>query len=844
MKTSIIILTHNQLDYTKRCLESIIKYTKEGSYEIIIVDNHSTDGTVEWLKQQNNIKVIFNNENLGFPKGCNQGIEIATGENILLLNNDTIVTKSWLDNLLTCLYSSDDIGAVGPVTNSAAYYSTIPVNYTSIDEMHEFAASYNVSDPNKWEERLKLIGFCMLIKREAVDKVGLLDERFTPGNFEDDDYSVRLRKAGYRLMLCKDTFIHHYGSVSWKKDVNAFGRLLSENEKKFKEKWGTDSSSYIIHKELIDQVHFPLDSELNVLQIGCQAGATLLEIKNRFKNARLYGVETNEAELNEAKQLGNIYENINDVPNVKFDLILFTDDELLLTEELLKKLILLLKENGVFLGKFLNIGYYKIVQQILSGQQPFIHHANYYSYVQLETLFKQLLNIKWNITGLSTFMNDGDRRFISDFERLYGNNIKSLLEAHYFIMKGKMVNQKLLALLKQINEKEEFSEELAILNKYEFNEIFDLIKLVFEKPIEILQKIAIQNFYIGNHDYVIPYLQEAFELDSNNIDTLYNIAFILSAYGEYELANKYICMIDKNDDSIQELREFIKRQLDTCCNEDGNVMVEKNLEANDIVQIEQNDVQFTGERIVINKFVKENFNDVLEEHLARYKFASQFVKDKVVLDAACGTGYGTKMLQASGAKSVIGVDVSHESLESAKRMYSAENIQYLYGDVNALNFESQSFDIVVSFETIEHIENGYNWIKESARVLKENGLFIVSTPNRAITNPGTYFDEKPLNKYHKFEYNFIEFVGELLKEYDIIELFGQTFIPDHQFYYSQLMRKIRNLDINYIPSTFRDYPKYELLPLNEVKDATPTFIVALCRKKVSKNLFFKNKKIT
>nr|WP_060788339.1 glycosyltransferase [Geobacillus zalihae] len=562
MKTSIIILTHNQLDYTKQCIESITKYTKEGSYEIIIVDNHSTDGTVEWLKQQNNIKAIFNNENLGFPKGCNQGIEIATGENILLLNNDTIVTKNWLDNLLACLYSSDDIGAVGPVTNSAAYYSTIPVNYMSIDEMHQFAASYNVSDPDKWEERLKLIGFCMLIKREAVDKVGLLDERFTPGNFEDDDYSVRLRKAGYRLMLCKDTFIHHYGSVSWKKDVNTYGRILSENEKKFKEKWGTDSSSYIIHKELIDQVHFPLDRELNVLQIGCQAGATLLEIKNRFKNARLYGVETNEAELNEAKQLGNIYKNINDVPNIKFDLILFTDDELLLTEELIRRLVSFLKESGIFLGKFLNIGYYKVIQQILSGQQPFIHHVNCYSYVQLETLFKQL-NIKWNITGLSTFMNDDDRKFISDFERLYGKNIKSLLEAHYFIVKGEAVNQKLLGLLKQINEKEEFLDELSTLNKYyDFNEIFDLIKLVFERPIEILHKIAIHNFYIGNHDYVIPYLKEAFELDRTNADTIYNIAFVLSAYGEYELAYRYINMLNEEDDSVQKLKEEIKSKLD------------------------------------------------------------------------------------------------------------------------------------------------------------------------------------------------------------------------------------------------------------------------------------------
>jgi tetratricopeptide (TPR) repeat protein len=104
LKTSIVILTYNNLDYNKLCIESIRKYTKEGTYEIIVVDNHSTDGTVEWLKKQRDVKIILNGENLGFPKGCNQGIEIADEANdILLLNNDTIVTPNWLINLKKCL---------------------------------------------------------------------------------------------------------------------------------------------------------------------------------------------------------------------------------------------------------------------------------------------------------------------------------------------------------------------------------------------------------------------------------------------------------------------------------------------------------------------------------------------------------------------------------------------------------------------------------------------------------------------------------------------------------------------------------------------------------------------
>src|SRR5690625_2445107 len=155
----------------------------------------------------------------------------------LILNNDDKVNQNYHENIITALYSSEDIGAVGPVTNSASYYSAIKVNYNSIDDMQKFAYNFNKVDSLKWEERLKLIGFCMLVKRVVIDQVGLLDERFTPGNFEDDDFSLRIRTAGYKLMICKDTFIHHFGSVSFKKDQEKYNSLIRVNKEKFREKW-------------------------------------------------------------------------------------------------------------------------------------------------------------------------------------------------------------------------------------------------------------------------------------------------------------------------------------------------------------------------------------------------------------------------------------------------------------------------------------------------------------------------------------------------------------------------------------------------------------------------------
>lgn len=237
MKTSIIILTYNKLDYTKQCIESIRKYTQSGTYEIIIVDNHSVDGTVDWLTEQEDIILISNTENLGFPKGCNQGILKASGDNILLLNNDTVVTTNWLSNLIECLYSAENIGAAGPVTNSCSNLQAIPVSYTSLDEMQSFARGFNASDPQKWEQRPKLVGYCLLLKKKVVDAIGLLDERFSPGNYEDNDYCYRLLLAGYSIILCKDTFIHHYGSLSFNDHYDEYMKLLETNRIKFEEKW-------------------------------------------------------------------------------------------------------------------------------------------------------------------------------------------------------------------------------------------------------------------------------------------------------------------------------------------------------------------------------------------------------------------------------------------------------------------------------------------------------------------------------------------------------------------------------------------------------------------------------
>lgn len=169
MKISIVILTHNQIGMTRRCLDSILKQTPE-EIELIIVDNASTDGTVEFLKEQPDVKLILNRENAGFPKGCNQGATIATGDNILFLNNDTVVTENWLGNMLRVLYSSEKVGLVGPVSNFCAYPQQLPVTYREIGELDEFARDNALKNAGRSMAYPRLVGFCLLAKKRVLDE--------------------------------------------------------------------------------------------------------------------------------------------------------------------------------------------------------------------------------------------------------------------------------------------------------------------------------------------------------------------------------------------------------------------------------------------------------------------------------------------------------------------------------------------------------------------------------------------------------------------------------------------------------------------------------------------------
>jgi len=234
--TSIVIVTHNQLGYTKMCLDSI-RFLTDEPYELIVVDNGSTDGTLEYLRACGDVKLIENTDNRGFPAAANQGILAGRGRQTLLLNNDVIVTTGWLRRMLVALRSDPSIGVVGPCSNAVGSTQQVEIGYGDLTSLDGWAWDYGRRHDGQREEAERVVGFCLLFLRELVDRIGVLDERFGIGNFEDDDFCLRAGQAGYRTVIARDAFIHHFGHRTFAGAGIDLHSLLEHNARLFENKW-------------------------------------------------------------------------------------------------------------------------------------------------------------------------------------------------------------------------------------------------------------------------------------------------------------------------------------------------------------------------------------------------------------------------------------------------------------------------------------------------------------------------------------------------------------------------------------------------------------------------------
>ena len=594
---SIIILTFNNLRYTVECIESIRKYNTLNNHEIIVIDNNSTDDTPAWLKAQKDIKYILNDENKGFPAGCNQGIHFAQETNdIFLLNNDTVIMPNSIFNLRMGLYSEEKIGAASSVSN-AAPYQRIQDKFENVSQYLNYSLKNNITNDNSYDCRLKLIGFALFLKRAVLNKVGLLDEQFTPGNYEDDDIGLRITKLGYKNILCKDSFIYHYGHKSFGKNLKRFYQIININDTKFQKKWKFNPlKASCARNDVLELIDEPIDAHLNILEIGCACGATLLEIKNIYPNVNIYGFELNSDAAEVAKSFANVTTGNIDTSSLNykedfFDYIIFADilqylKDPLKTLENIKKY---LKHDGYIVASITNVLYFKILKDLINGNWSYENEGFLYNTQSKNFTYKDILKMfkdaKYNNIFITSMANmpesNEDKEFINKISELsHYENIKDELINYEYYIKAQNTNMTNPQIEKKQNLKNEINILVKELDKNFKNDslLTELIRLIKCENItctyiiqavenkakfqgKILNYIAVKCLNNNLKEYVIPLLEKAYTLEPRDLDITYNLSNCLAIAGKYNLALEYLNTLYKSNDNIESLKNYITQHL-------------------------------------------------------------------------------------------------------------------------------------------------------------------------------------------------------------------------------------------------------------------------------------------
>lgn len=237
---SVVMPCWNEVGATRQAVDHLFRNTGV-PMELLIIDNGSTDETPGYLRDleaaRQEVRVVRNRQNTGFPWAVNQGLVRARGDRILIMNNDVLVPPGWLAPLLSAL-QHPGVGVVGPVTNKISGPQQIRVPYgEDLAAMESFAQTLARERAGQGYLAIRAVGFFLLIRREVMEAVGGFDVTFGQGNFEDDDFCARVQLAGFRIRIAQDAFVHHMGSRTFRGQNVRYQSLMERNFGILKAKW-------------------------------------------------------------------------------------------------------------------------------------------------------------------------------------------------------------------------------------------------------------------------------------------------------------------------------------------------------------------------------------------------------------------------------------------------------------------------------------------------------------------------------------------------------------------------------------------------------------------------------
>lgn len=295
-RVSIIVPAYNKVEYSRCAIDSLFRHTdfSHGDIELITINDGSSDGTEAYFNSLPHEKKINLKYNVYNHLGWGIARHIAEGAYVVYFSNDAVATPHWLENLLAVHQVEKDVFWIVPTCNEncISNYQGIPVDYENrfeaMPEMEAFAAAHNVSNPLLWEERALLMPFVSVVPNLFDVPEIRADYRYVLCDFEDDDFSATLRRSGFRQILAKDTFVHHFGGVTLNEVRTTHGnyKTIIEMRPVFQHKWGVDPWTSRGHLVFLEQIlkDFSIgETPSRVLFIEPMFGEGLLTVRNYFR---------------------------------------------------------------------------------------------------------------------------------------------------------------------------------------------------------------------------------------------------------------------------------------------------------------------------------------------------------------------------------------------------------------------------------------------------------------------------------------------------------------------------------------------------------------------------------
>ncbi len=371
---SIIILSQNMHQQIKRCIDSIRRTVNPESYELIIVDLASTDGSREWLEEQTDLKLIADEVNAGYSSCCNQAIQAATeGNDIFLMKPDTVLFMNSLFYLRMGLYEDSNNGTAGSVSNVDENFQKATDFPTEVSDLESYVRDKNLVTEFSLEQRTFLAGFALLLRRESLRKTGFFDERFYTDDLACNDMGIRMLEAGFQNVCCWNSLVFRTGNdtlleVKKKEEDQAGQKSVFEN------KWGFFPVYYSGIREDLLEIIPGYKDEMRILEVGCGFGETLGRIRYLSPGVKVYGIEITEKVAEIAnKKFPVMCDNIEtmDLPfdERSFDYVIFADvlEHLVSPYAVLNKIYPYVKNDGHVLASIPNLMNATVIYQLLHG---------------------------------------------------------------------------------------------------------------------------------------------------------------------------------------------------------------------------------------------------------------------------------------------------------------------------------------------------------------------------------------------------------------------------------------------------------------------------------------------